>query len=86
MEITHNTDDSVTDLTSLGEGKEIKKKRGIVIFIPRLSWTLQLDSFCKSAFKAQPQKVQVMYLCWRYSHQCAYVHDGEHVSELLSLC
>lgn len=28
MEITHNTDDSVTDLTSLGEGKEIKKKRG----------------------------------------------------------
>lgn len=28
MEITHNTDDSVTDLTSLGEGKEIKKKEG----------------------------------------------------------
>lgn len=34
MEITHNTDDSARDLSSLGEGEELRgrKKSGIVIF------------------------------------------------------
>lgn len=51
MEITHNTDDSVTDLTSLGEGKEIKKRGGqwflFLVLAGPYSWTLSASLLLK---------------------------------------
>lgn len=90
MEITHNTDDSVGDLSSLVEGEEWGGN-----FFPRLSrcllsWTLSANLL----FKCTLQGSGHVRPSWGYSHQCVFVSlylcvcvcDGEHACELLSLC
>lgn len=72
MEITHNTDDSGRDLSSLDEGEELNtNKGGAVGFFPP-SFQSRVDSFCRFAFEAHPQWVWVI-LClgWGHSHHCA---------------
>lgn len=90
MEITHNTDDSARDLSSVDEGEEWDSD-----FFPHcISQPLLLESFCMFASGSYPQMFQVMYVSLVNTpvsgcvcaHACAYVCDGEHVCELLSLC
>lgn len=87
MEITHNTDDSGRDLSSLDEGEELNTNKGGSGFFPP-SFLSRVDSFCRFAFEAHPQRVWVIYV-WVGDtaitvHVC--VCDGEHLCELLSLC
>ena len=90
MEITHNTDDSARDLSSLDEGEELRgrKKSGIVIFFFSFSRSLPSDSFCKFAslvgFRSCMSRLWIqpsVCVC-----VCVCVCDGERVCELLSLC
>lgn len=91
MEITHNTDDSARDLSSLDEGEELKKKKksGIVIFFPPSPWQVPaVGLFLQVCFWSTPS-VGSGHVCLGWGTQpsvCARVCDGERVRELLSLC
>lgn len=91
MEITHNTDDSARDLSSLDEGEEMKNKiREGWRFLPRPNLVAAVDIFLP------PTSLLSKHILWRFGSRmfglgitpsaCICVFDGEHVCELLSLC
>lgn len=90
MEITHNTDDSVGDLSSLVEGEEWGGS-----FFFHSPWLVPafLDSFCKFASEVHPTtgfrsctpKLETHAAISVHLFLCLCVCDGERVCELLSL-
>lgn len=89
MEITHNTDDSVRDLSSLDEGGELrkrKKKEWDSDFFPCcLSTSLLYSVSLLLRHTLQRSRSSMFGLGIRLS-VCMCVCDGERVCELLSLC
>ncbi len=76
MEITHNTDNSLRDLSSLDEGQELKKKKRQDIDPPPSPLqVLAVGLFLQVCFWSTPTACSGhVCLAWRYSRQCVSVN------------